>query len=64
MQLHIENMTCGGCVRGVTKAIESVDADAKVTADLPNRRVEVQTSATPEQIEGALQEAGFPTQAV
>ena len=25
MQFHIENMTCGGCVRSVTKAIQSVD---------------------------------------
>ena len=62
MQLHIENMTCGGCVRGVTKAIQSVDAAAKVTADPPSRRVEVQTSATREQIEAAMREAGFPTQ--
>lgn len=60
MQFHIENMTCGGCARGVTKAIQSLDADAKVTADPPNRRVEVESSATREQIETALQEAGFP----
>ena len=28
MRFHIENMTCGGCARGVTKAIQSVDAEA------------------------------------
>ena len=33
MQFHIENMTCGGCVRSVTKAIQSVDPSAEVTAD-------------------------------
>ncbi|WP_341646507.1 heavy-metal-associated domain-containing protein [Thauera sp. SDU_THAU2] len=63
MQFHIENMTCGGCARGVTKAIQSVDADAKVTADPPKRLVEVESSATREQIEAALQEAGFPPKA-
>ena len=63
MQFHIENMTCGGCARGVTKAIQSVDADAKVTADPPKRLVEVESSATREQIEAVLQEAGFPPKA-
>ena len=63
MRFHIENMTCGGCARGVTKAIQSVDADAKVTTDPPKRLVEVESSATREQIEAALQEAGFPPKA-
>ncbi|WP_418647740.1 heavy-metal-associated domain-containing protein [Thauera butanivorans] len=63
MRFHIENMTCGGCARGVTKAIQSVDADAKVTADPPNRLVEVESSAPQAQIEAALQEAGFPPKA-
>ncbi len=29
MQFHIENMTCGGCARSVTKAIQSVDPARK-----------------------------------
>lgn len=59
MELHIENMTCGGCARGVTKAIQSIDANAKVTADPPKRTVQVVASATCAQIEHALTEAGF-----
>lgn len=59
MQFHIETMTCGGCARGVTKAIQGVDAAAAVTADPPNRRVEVTTTAPREQIVAALTEAGF-----
>ncbi len=59
MQFHIETMTCGGCARGVTKAIQNVDATAKVTADPPSRRVEVVTSAPRDQIVAALTEAGF-----
>lgn len=59
MQFHIETMTCGGCARGVTKAIQGVDAAATVTADPPNRRVEVTTTAPREQIVAALTEAGF-----
>jgi len=63
MQFHIENMTCGGCARGVTKAIQSVDANAEVTADPPKRSVEVVSSASRAQLEAALTEAGFPPSA-
>ena len=41
MQFHIKNMTCGGCARSVTKAIQSVDAQAKVTIDPNTRKVDV-----------------------
>jgi copper chaperone len=63
MQFHIDNMTCGGCARSVTKAIQSVDANARVTADPPNRLIEVESSASPEQLEAALRDAGFPPRA-
>lgn len=63
MQFHIDNMTCGGCARSITRAIHLLDADAKVMADPPSRLVEVESSATREQIEAALQEAGFPPRA-
>lgn len=59
MQFHIENMTCGGCARGVTKAIQSVDANAQVTADPPKRSVEVESCASRVQIEQVLIAAGF-----
>jgi copper chaperone CopZ len=37
MKFQIDNMTCGGCARSVTKAIHSVDPHAKVDIDLPRR---------------------------
>lgn len=63
MEFRIQNMTCGGCARGVTKAIQSVDAGAQVTADPPKRTVQVVATATRAQIEQALTEAGFPPSA-
>ena len=63
MKFHIENMTCGGCVRGVTRAIHSVDPQAEINADPPSRSLDVQTSASQEQIAAALNEAGFQPQA-
>lgn len=59
MQFHIDNMTCGGCVRGVTKAVQRVDANATVQADLATHQVEVTTSASREQIVAALTAADF-----
>lgn len=64
MQIHIENMTCGGCVRGVTRAIESVDAQAKIRADVATRHVEVNSVAAPEVLLAALQDAGYAAKAI
>jgi copper chaperone len=60
MKLHIENMTCGGCARSVTKAITLLDDGARVEADPASRTVTVQTSAAPAEVLKALDAAGFP----
>lgn len=64
MQFLIENMTCGGCVRGVTRAIQAVDPNAEIKADPPSRKLEVITTASRQEVETALEEAGFPSQAI
>ncbi|MEQ9832542.1 heavy-metal-associated domain-containing protein [Pectobacterium versatile] len=60
MQLHLENMTCGGCARTVTKVIQNMDPEAKIVTNPPTRKVDVQTSISLEQLSEALCEAGFP----
>jgi copper chaperone len=60
MQFHIDNMTCGGCARAVTRAIQSVDPGASIDTDPPSRLVKVDTAASQEQVVAALREAGFP----
>lgn len=60
MQFHIENMTCGGCAKSVTAAIRSVDKDAEISADPPNRMLEVKSGASRAELEAVLQEAGYP----
>jgi copper chaperone len=59
MQFHIQDMTCGGCVRGVSAAIRSVDPGAEVAADLETRQVQVTTQAPRERLVAALTDAGF-----
>ena len=61
MQFHIENMTCGGCVRGVTKAIQSVDPAAQVSADLATHKVDVITTMPRLNLQVILADAGFVT---
>jgi len=60
MKFRIDNMVCGGCVRGVTRAIQSVDPDATVVADPPSRIVAVTSAASVEDITNALKAAEFP----
>lgn len=60
MELRIENMTCGGCARSVTKAIQSIDPNARVETNPEARTVKVETTATPVALQQVLEEAGYP----
>ena len=60
MELRIDNMTCGGCAKSVTKAIQSVDPNAVITIDLSTRTVKVETAATPSALTKGLEDAGYP----
>ncbi|CDN96476.1 MULTISPECIES: heavy-metal-associated domain-containing protein [Hyphomicrobiales] len=60
MQFHIQNMTCGGCARSVTKAVQSVDPEAKVAIDLQTRNVDVTSQQPASAFESALAKVGYP----
>ncbi|HDS1578330.1 TPA: heavy-metal-associated domain-containing protein [Stenotrophomonas maltophilia] len=60
MEFHVDGMTCGGCARSVTRAIQQVDPNASVVADPPSGLVKVQTTASQEQVFAAVNDAGFP----
>ncbi|MDN2566654.1 heavy-metal-associated domain-containing protein [Aquibium sp. A9E412] len=60
MRFHVETMTCGGCVKSVTRAIHAVDASARINADPDSRTLEVETGTPRERIATALEQAGFP----
>ena len=63
MEFHVEGMTCGGCARGVTAAIQNIDSKAKVKIDLAAKVVSIETIASIEQMTAALAKGGFPAQA-
>jgi copper chaperone len=60
MEFKIESMTCGGCAKSVTKAIQSVDPNARVETNPATGTVKIETTATSIVILQALDEAGFP----
>ncbi len=60
MRFQVPDMHCGGCVRRVTKAVQSVDPSATVEADVPSREVRVDASASSTALMAALTEAGYP----
>jgi copper chaperone len=59
LSLKIPNMNCGGCARGVTAAIQAVDAEAQVNPDLPARTIAVTTTLPEATVRAALAGAGF-----
>lgn len=63
MDLKIENMTCGGCAKSVTRAIQSVDPSARVETNPATRQVSVETTASKAELHQALQDAGYPASA-
>jgi copper chaperone len=60
MQLFtVTGMTCGHCVRAVTGAITSRDAQASVRVDLATGRVEVDSDTPRADLAAAVAEEGY-----
>lgn len=60
MQFHLDDMTCGGCVRSVTAAIAALDHTATIEADTVARTVKIETLASEDEVKKTLADAGFP----
>lgn len=60
IELNVQNMTCGGCARHVTKALQTLDAHAKVEVDLAAKKVRVESSADAQALAAAVNGAGYP----
>lgn len=60
IELQVEGMSCGGCVRSVTNLVQGVDPEAKVDVDLATKKVRVDTGADAASITSVLVDAGYP----
>lgn len=59
-EFDVQDMTCGGCAASVTRAVQRIDAAAKVDVDLAAKKVKVESSHTRDEVRGAIAGAGFP----
>ena len=60
MEFNIPAMSCGHCVKAITQAVQGLDPAATVSADLPAKKVTVETARDRASVATALAEAGYP----
>lgn len=57
---QVENMSCGHCVKAITRAVNALDERAVVQVDLAAGSVEVESTSDAEAVRLAIFEAGYP----
>ena len=55
----VEGMTCGHCEKAVTKALLSLDAEAKVLVDRTQNKVEVDSEMPRDTLAKAIADEGY-----
>lgn len=58
-QFKVSGMSCGHCVRAVTRAIQALEQTANVEVDLTAGLVRVEASLDAAQIQTAIREEGY-----
>jgi len=61
---HVPDMTCGGCLRAVTRALQNVDPQARVEGDLDTRTLKVTSGRSEASLLAALSNGGYPAHAL
>jgi copper chaperone len=59
IELRVADMTCGSCASTITKAVKSVDPNAGVEVDVKQRLVRVEGNTDSQQLQDAIQAAGY-----
>jgi len=60
MLFKVEKMSCNHCVRAITGAIQALDPQARVEADLASGTVRVTGDLKAEDAVSAMQAEGYP----
>lgn len=61
---NVQGMTCGHCVKAVTRAVQAQDAEAIVEVDLGQKQVKVQSSLQAPEILQLIREEGYQAEAL
>jgi copper chaperone len=59
-EFDVQDMSCGHCVASVTRAVQKLDAAARVDVDLAAKKVRVESARTLDEVRTAIADAGFP----
>jgi copper chaperone len=59
IELTVGGMTCEGCVRSVTRAVQRAAPDARVAVDLAGGKVSIDTDRRREDFVAAIEAAGY-----
>jgi copper chaperone len=62
IEFNVQDMTCSHCAARITKAINGVDADAKVEIKIEGRTVLVDSKASVAELAEAISDAGYTPQ--
>lgn len=60
MKFHVPEITCAHCVRTITRALQSINAEARVDVDIAAKLVSVEGALTAEQVVAALAANDYP----
>ena len=63
LELNIQGMTCGHCVRAVTRAVQSLDPAAQVEIDLASGRARIVSTQAAEALAARIRDEGYTVQA-
>lgn len=61
---NVKGMTCGHCVKAVTRAVQELDSKARVEVDLAGEQVRVESALGVEQILTAIRDEGYQASSV
>ena len=64
MELMVENMSCGHCVRAVTDAMHALNPAAEVRVDLARKSLSINGQIDAPAALTALAEAGYPARLI
>lgn len=59
MKFNVEGMTCGHCVRSITRAIQALDPDAVVDVDLAGGTVVIEAGLEASLAIAAIESEGY-----
>jgi len=62
-RFSVPDMTCEGCVKAITAAVQRVDPGATVRADLASHVVEIGSGKPAAELAAAIDGAGFTAKA-